>query len=93
MTQAGKHRIFDGIPQNLLKSSINTFYSWYDVSNGCSIILCQFEGYRSNVSTKMTTTGKHKNIPLNFVNSLKTDSKLFKWYKYTLLQVGRSGEM
>ena len=26
-----------------------------------------------------------KNIQWNFVFSLKTDSKLFKWYKYTLL--------
>ena len=45
---------FDGILDNLLKSSIYTFYSTVNVPNGHSIILCEFEEHRSNASPKMT---------------------------------------
>ena len=59
MTQSGKHGVFDGIPDNLLKSSNYTFFSTVTVPNGQSIILCDFEEHRSNASQKMTQSGKH----------------------------------
>ena len=51
-TQFGKHRISDGIPDNLLISSIYTFYSTVNVPDGHTIILCEFEELRSNASQK-----------------------------------------
>ena len=55
MTQFGKHGISDGIPDNLLKSSIYTFYSTVNVPDGHTIILCEFEELKSNTSQKKDT--------------------------------------
>ena len=74
MTQSGKHGVFDGIPDNLLKSSNYTFFSTVTVPNGQSIILCDFEEHRSNASQKNDTIWKIRNIPRKIPQNLEKKS-------------------
>ena len=93
MTQSGKHGILYGIQQNLLKSSINTFYSTVNVPNVQCIIRCEFEDHWSDASPKMTQSGKHWAFRGIFSKVLKLIPNCSKRSKYTPLWVGGSLEM
>ena len=84
MTQSGKHGIFYGISQNLLKCSVNTFYSTVNVHMAIALFCVNLRIIQATLCLNYTiwkTRNLPRNIPQNFLKSLKTDSTLFQMVK------------